>query len=579
MKKQYSVRSRVVFFVVLAIFIAHAGDGDRFVSAMQESPNTTPSRESENISNRPGVNGVLSVDITDILGNFLESRVRLTHIDHNETLSLRVPTGQDDFNVGIGKYLAYISVYDEGVPYVVSSQRIEISRNKTSYLLYELLEGAGAGRPLGAFDQDGDQFLGRVEIAENTDPSDANSVPGIATLNWPAQHHSSEAGWLRGELHAHSKYGVGTEKVSRVIRRAEKLGLDFLAILDRNTLEAPLDPEFRSDTVVLIPAMEWGSDDKGVALVYSPRSLPMLPETSAEMGAMIRTIRRQGGLVYAAHPCYPIGSWNWNVDDLNGIQAWCMGWRSVPGITVNAVNEYNRILVDDRFVHPLAKAANLPGLSSNGQSTMYWDYELNRGLRLGVIGGSQTGSRKVRMAEPVTYVYAMEKSLQGILDGIRLGRTYISRGLDGPQIDWVGDISDDDTIDVSIGGVVPLDVETKFYCRIRGAKGKKLEIMLNGSPDASKMIPKDDWIFEYVRRPEDPVIYRIRIVTPPTEKGFGLLETVAMTGPIYVRGVMSDTLIDGELLKIENDYIDPEDLNSFMQYLENNGVGAKRVGE
>jgi hypothetical protein len=246
MRKEYKVGRPVVFATVMTtLFCLGLCWGGRAM-AMQLSSDTRSAGDSKSTSNRPGVTGVLSVDISDILGNFLESSVRLTHIGHNGTLSLRVPTGQKDFDIAEGNYIAYISVYDQGVPYVVSSQRIEISRKKTAYLLYELLEGVGGGRSLGAFDQDGDLFLGRVEIAENTDPFDVNSVPGITTLNWPPQLHSSEAGWLRGELHAHSKYGVGTEKVSRVIRRAERLKLDFLAILDRNTLDSALDPDRKS---------------------------------------------------------------------------------------------------------------------------------------------------------------------------------------------------------------------------------------------------------------------------------------------------------------------------------------------
>lgn len=569
-------------FTFLGIFVAC------FFSVITDSSanDETKSKRKASSEKRRSVSevqGILTIDITDIRGRYLDSTIRLDDQSSDKTLSIHVPDGMKDVKVNQGNYKAYISVYAQGVPYVVESRQITIQEGKTTYLLYELLEGASGQTPLSAFDQDRDLFIGRVELQENTDPDDATSVPGVVTLNWPDQLLSKESGWYHGELHAHSKHGIGRESVTQVIRRAQKLGLDFLAIMDRNTLAAPLDKKFNSKSVVLIPGLEWGSDENGVALVYGPRSMPSLPNSSPELSATIQLIQAQGGLVFAAHPCFPLGSWNWNVNTLNGIQTWCMGWRTIPGITLRQVHESNRarftpeedrsrdtnrLAIDGRFLHPLAKAANLPGLSSNGQSSVYWDYELNRGLRLTAIGGSQTGSPKVEMAEPVTYVYAYEKSLSGILDGMRQGRTYISKGLDGPTVEWIGDIFNDGSADVGIGGVVPLDQLTQYYCQIRGAKGKKLQILVNGSPMKSLLIDSNDWFHSYQRTPEAPVVYRLRIIGPPknSEKGFGGTETFALTSPIYARGVMTD---NSGLVKIENDYVSPESIDKFIQNLEN----------
>ena len=540
------------------------------------------------------IKGNLTIDISDILGNTLPSAIRLVSLDGGKTLYFEVPQGRAEVDPEVGLYTAYVLVYENSVPYTVATMPITISSAEAAHVRYELLEGSGAGSALGTFDQDGDLVLSRVELESNTDPLDATSVPGVKTLNWQEQRISSQEGWLRGELHAQSNHGIGTESTAELIRRAERLGLDFLAIMDRNTLDAPLDPEFRSNSVVLIPGMEWGEDENGVALVYGPRSLPSIPKSAAELSAAMLFIQAQGGLVFAAHPCYPVGSWNWNTNQLNGVQTWSMGWRAVPGISINQVHESNRIqmtadnteqlpvadrvALDSRYIHPLAKAANLPGLSANGQSSMYWDYELNRGLRLTAIGGSQTGSPKVNMAEPVTYVYAKEKSLAGVLDGLRRGRTYISNGLNGPELDWAADIFDDGTIDTSIGGIVPLDEDVRFYCRVRGAIGKKIQVLINGSPSASTLIEEDDWTFTYVQATEVPVVYRIRIVGSPEDltKGFGVVDTLAMTSPIYARGVVANDSSLGPLVEIENDYVDPSNLDTFMQFLEKSGYELQR---
>ena len=43
-------------------------------------------------------------------------------------------------------------------------------------------------------------------------------------------------GWFRGELHSHSVHSDGGYPVRKLVRRAEELGLDFLALTDHNTV-------------------------------------------------------------------------------------------------------------------------------------------------------------------------------------------------------------------------------------------------------------------------------------------------------------------------------------------------------
>ncbi|MFP6581899.1 MAG: CehA/McbA family metallohydrolase [Candidatus Hydrogenedentota bacterium] len=422
------------------------------------------------------------------------------------------------------------------------------------------------------FDQDGDLIIDVVEVEQGTDPHDAVSRPGATPFRWPEQVLGSEEGWLRGELHAHSSYGVGTESVSKVIARAEKLNLDFLSILDRNTLAPALDESYRSNRLIMIPGMEWGTKESGVALVYTPGSMPSLPRSEEEMSVFTRLVQAQGGLVFAAHPCYPTSPWNWSAENLNGVQAWCMNWRAMPPMGIGLVHEHNRLRKDGRYVSSLARVSVLPGLSANGQASAYWDFEMRNGRQLTLIGGSQSGSPKVPMAEPVTYVYAKEKSLSGIMEGLRLGRTYVSKGLKGPKIEWVGDIFDDDSIDVSMGGTVPLDYPTRYWVRVQGAKDCKLEVVSNGITSRSVSILMDDWVFSYVLNPGHLAVSKIRIVDDPEEMGFGLREVLAMTSPIFANGIVQTGDVEGEngWVKIDNDYMAPSRIDDFINYLEDN---------
>lgn len=541
------------------------------------TPESSPPKEvmgTVETSVSPGVlpSGFLVVNVKDILGAPRDARVILRNSAGDEVQRVAARGGSGRGIVEIGSYTAHVEVFDGPLPLVVSIQPVSIAEAQESVITYQLLLGVAGGRSLRAFDQDGDLVIDGVEIEQGTDPYDAISRPNTKSYRWPVQVLSEKEGWLRGELHAHSEYGVGTESVSKVIGRAERLGLDFLSILDRNTLGPALDKDFRSSRTVLIPGMEWGDDTSGVALVYAPGSLPPLPKSEEEMAAYTTMLQAQGGLVYAGHPSFPTSPWNWDAKTLNGVQAWCMEWRGMPPIGVQMLQERHQIRTGEKYATSNGRAAAMAGLSANGQATAFWDFEMSSGISLGLIGGSQTGSPKVKMAEPVTYVYAKQKSLPGILEGMRLGRTFVSKGLDGPTIEWVGDIFDDGSIDVSIGGTVPLDHPTRYFVRVRGAKEKKLELMLNGVVTRSVPILLDDWVFSFVQNPGYLAVYRVRVVDTPTGNGFGLREMFAMTSPIYANGIVQTDDIQGEQgwVRIENDYLAPAQIDNFIEYLEDN---------
>src|SRR5690606_37387362 len=160
---------------------------------------------------------------------------------------------------------------------------------------------------------------------------DAASYPGAEPVALPSAVIAPDKGWYAGELHAHSRHDpFGTESVGDLIRRAEAAGMDFLAIADRNTLQASEDPEYQSSKLALIPAMEWGTDEKGVALIYGPRTRPTMSFTFGDAQAMVVRQQAQGAFVAIAHPCFPTMPWQWGLSYMSGVEVWAREWNSVP---------------------------------------------------------------------------------------------------------------------------------------------------------------------------------------------------------------------------------------------------------
>jgi len=488
-------------------------------------------------------NGSVEIDISDIAGKPLASRVDALHLDSGEYLRTEVDSGMKSWSVPAGVYRTYVHVYDQGVPVLVSVKDIEVDPGGESFLLVSLLEGTSESLTIRDFDFDGDLAIDRVELDVGTDPQDAASIPGRRRLEYETPVLEQKTRWYRGELFARSDHGIGKESVKRIIREAEKADLDFLAIADRNTMKNIEDEDYQSDDLVLIPAMEWGNDENGYALIYAPQTMPELPTSVPAAQAECIRVQAQGGVFAIAHPCLPATPWKWGLSYVNAIQVWHGAeWRKVPPLNLNFLPaSMKRRDEDGRLVHSLAASAavsNKESISGNAQAALFWDYELVRGLMASPIAGSGSSSRKVDLGRPITYLRAKEKSLPAFMDALRLGHTYVSSGPDGPQLLFHADIGNDGKVEVSTGGIIPQRVPTKLIAGVRNAEGMKLQILANGRPLVSKVIESDPFALQLPQEPTSYTVYRVRVTKgAEDEDGFGALDVAAMSSPIYAQDI------------------------------------------
>jgi hypothetical protein len=503
---------------------APRSDGDKPRAATPAADATAPAS---------GPKGALQIDVAAEVTNApLAARVELH--GKGAPIVIEVPQGKLQAAPPAGKYAAHTFVYEDGIPILVDARDLTISTGKAATLSVRLLEGTGSKYPLLAFDRDFDLVLDRVEKELGTNWEDPTDIPGRPRLEFRSPVLSKEGRWYRGELHAQSRYGRGTETVAELVKRAEALGLDFLAIADPNTLAAAHDPAFTSSSVVLIPAMLWGDDDNGYALIYGPATYPDKAANPMHAQAISRLVQAQGGVVAAAHPCFPGLTWQWNIPYVNAVQVWCRDWGKVPPIQLAALRSDLQLRTrKGELIHSIAAAADAKRLSANGQAALFWDYELVRGRKSAAIGGSMTGSPKVPMGQPLTYVYAEEKSVAGILDGIRKGRTYVTSGLDGPRLSFDADAMRDSKIDVGMGGAVPIGTAADLIVTVLNGEGRKLEILHNGIPICSKIIEKADFTIKLPQQLDTAAVYRARVIESGPDEGFGVVRVVAMTSPIY----------------------------------------------
>ena len=538
LQKRTSSMARFMTLVVYS-FVLFALAGVFGVGSVDAQRREKRIEEKEKSPHTPGAK--CHVSITNALNQPLPGRIKLLATGSGEAQSSELPTGEGDVNANEGSYTAALYAYDRGVPILVHVELVTLSAGARSELKTVVLEGSAGNRPLSAFDRDFDLALDRAEIEAGTDPGNARSVPAEVVQEWPSPVLEKKGGWYRGELHAHSSYGPGTEKVADLVHRAESQGLDFLAIADPNTLAAAQDPAFTSKKVVLIPAMEWKHPQLGTALLYAPASLIPADVSWPEAQALALKIEAQGGIFAIAHPTQPGQVWQWGLDHFNAIEGWFGPWRGTAPIGLNSLSEELRGKnKKDEFMHPIAYAAATRFLSANGQAAVFYDVETTHGIHAALIGGSGSASKKQPLGRPLTYVWAREKSLNAILDGIRRGRTFVSAGPDAPFVEFSADIMADGSTDVAPGGIIPINAKSRLTVGVAGAKGARLQIQYNGYPIRTRLIESDRLLYSIDEKPGATGAYRAVILAAPKEQGYGVSDVLATTSPIYAQSYLID---------------------------------------
>ena len=513
-----------------------------------------------------GPQGTVDVDVSDVDGRSLRARVELQDGGGPVEGHYEVPNGTATITPVEGDYKAFVYVYDQEVPILVAVEDLHVAPGTTAKLVVNLLEGAGGKLSIRDFDLDHDLAIDRVELETGTDALNPSSIPGRPPILFDGRILGNEDKdrWFKGELNAVSTYGGGKETVAELVRRAEAAGLDFLAITDLNTMEACNDPDFHSDKVVLIPAMAWGSKEKGIALIYGPGTLPALPETEAMAQAECIRVQSQGGVFAIAHPCSTGAPWKWGLEFVNAVQVWNGPWRAPAPLRLAALPEDLKTRDRDsgNLVRSIAAAAGVAdktarvasiakskdvSISANDQAALFWDYELVRGQVCSVVAGSMASSSKDPMGQPVTWIHAANKSMPAILQGLRLGRTFVGNRPDGAQVNFRADVLNDGKVDVGMGGAVPLNVEVGFYILVTGATGGKVQVLRNGHPIMTEIIRENVYSKNLIQTTDYPAVYRVRVIRQPDNlaSGYGPVDVLALSSPIYAADIGTELLRTG----------------------------------
>jgi hypothetical protein len=218
-------------------------------------------------------------------------------------------------------------------------------------------------------------------------------------------------GWVRGDLHCHTRYSDGDSWPSEMLHAAAEAGLEFLGVTDHNNVahHAEYGPGGGLLPIV-IPGVEvttygghwnaWGTER------WWEFREPDGPAVQRSMMAAVAA----GAFVSVNHP-KPFGP-PWEYDDVTGfdaVEVWNGPWRGLNSVALR-----------------------------------FWDERLRAGRRLVAVGGSDTHllrsgdpdpRHSAALGTPTTWVQAgRDPDAVAILAGLRAGHTFVSASPSGPQL-------------------------------------------------------------------------------------------------------------------------------------------------
>lgn len=323
-------------------------------------------------------------------------------------------------------------------------------------------------------------------LAEETDyhlivSAEHGEVPEVQASVFPDHHViRDEPGWYKGELHAHSTESDGKHVVETVIEAAIDTKLDFFALTDHFTVSQwrKLIPYVKH--LALLRSCEITSHH-GHANLHGMKAWVdvFVDRLDWSMNDAADQVHEQGGLFCVNHA-------------FSGR----LGWRAY---------DFDWHKADLMEVYHHLEAIN------NTYQVGLWDRLLNEGYRIVGAGGIDSHNPFEglhRLGQVLTYVYADELSEKGIIEGLRRGQVYVTKG---PQIRFT---ASDGENTATMWEALSTDRKVEFTTEVMTDKQLRLFVFKNGLFFDSFIIPGEAQTWQTVTFTDQPTnksYYRVEL--------------------------------------------------------------------
>ncbi len=280
-----------------------------------------------------------------------------------------------------------------------------------------------------------------ADVIDASDVPDTSDDPGPPPPD-PALRLRA-AGWMAGDLHTHTVHSDADDPVSVAVALAEYVQsasflafhpeyvgnpIDFIALTDHRTVTQNSDPDFHSDSVVLIPGEEFGGP--GHAGIWGLSSVINHDpggdgSNRDDYLAGAEAAHAQGALFSMNHPSLPNIPFAWDVRTHDAMEVWNTRW-ALQGTAYSPANLEKWEAANGPASPFFRRAVQVQDEAGSGQFLRFYEAQLSLGIHVALVGGSD---RHLMFAEgfPSTWVKADSRDVVGVLDGIRARHTFVTR--------------------------------------------------------------------------------------------------------------------------------------------------------
>ncbi|MDX2006938.1 MAG: CehA/McbA family metallohydrolase [Meiothermus sp.] len=352
-----------------------------------------------------------------------------------------------------------------------------------------------------------------IEVAVSRQP---RTILAPRALNGSERVIRPEAGWYRGELHAHSNHSSGRDRVGELVAAAFQNRLDFLSLTDHNTdsgWEELEQAQTQHSAIALIRGCELTTALGHANLHGLSRWIDPTVANHPALERVFGEVRKQDALLCINHPFSNNAGWQFHFTD----------WAKVDLLEV-----YHRL----EYAHNTLQLA-------------FWDGLLNQGYWVVGVGATDTKNASQgthRLGQVLTYVYADELSPQGILRGLKRGQVYVSLG---PRLEFSAESQGQV---VPMFGLVATEVPTQFRVSLHDLDGPAVVYLLkNGLFFDAEVFKQPTQSVVFTDTPEAPCQYRLEVhrLLPTAPNGYDRRQRswetfLACSNPIFAGATWGD---------------------------------------
>jgi len=320
--------------------------------------------------------------------------------------------------------------------------------------------------------------------------------------------------WLRGDLHVHSHHSDGSLSIAGLAQEARRRGLDFIAVTDHNTTSQCQEISVElgsaaSPEPIIIPGEELTSYHGHANIWNTTEWLDFRIRSENDARTAMEEAHRRKLLFSINHP-NDLFPWEYKgATEFDCIEVWSGLWFRM-----------------------------------NFQSVNWWDELAGKGIRRVAVGGSDFHSPEEGTARdffnvgtPTTWVLSKGKSPGSIIDGIRAGRTFISKDPKGPIL-LLRARTDEGEYQVGSDIRIKARKEVAFQVEVRGGRGLGLRLVANSGCISAADVDSSDFSHVFRQGLDNDQFIRGELVEREGDwKSASAqdLEMVALTDNLHIR--------------------------------------------